>query len=355
MLPLGPLITACYASAWASLKLLDPSGKRQDILQALKETDNFMSAISETQDFERRDLARTLRRLPVKKDQRQEAWSFTIGRWLGYHCGQPNPSFEEALDLGWAIASFGLGYWENGSLSYRDSGTVRKLVLPYSPADALEILGPTNFPNQDGSIPSLKKLSLASTTTDKSVDRPVIWDLEPTLGAASSVEVTRVGFEHKQFADDRLPEWIDALEVCYHGDGQAILETLWDRLGAERSIIFYHSEEQKDMIEKAWQAWSKKNHLFESRTTPLLTPAKWFDPAKETEQKTALRKMRQMSKAFGEQDLENNSLATKINAFAAGFGTDSEVVLTCARYGLDDATTHALRATRYITGHCIFC
>ena len=344
------LAETAFAAAWASLDFWDVgSSLKSQIETELSRTANFLHTLrsaGSTRSIE--DLTRRLRLIPGVGESRTEIWAYLIGRWL---LASPlSNSHEELLQLGWPSASFGWGYWHRRQPQYRENGSVLPLAQPFSKKDAFDFFGPFQAPDDSLQLPRGESLYLASLAETKGLRASKIWALEALLGSMEGVLRTRVGLVHRQFAAPDLPEWFEAVEVYYdspYTDLVSLLKRFWGAFPTAGDLLFYQTEAQVEVCRKAWSSFQEGLPRWATPSPLQIRPVNWFEPSKAKEQKLALQGVPALKDAFSKLDLSRSHLATKVNAFAAGHGSDSDVVLLAARYGLDAGLTLALRTVRY--------
>jgi hypothetical protein len=254
------------------------------------------------------------------------------------------------VELGWPLASFGLGFWSGEPVSYLQGGRVRKLVQPFARSDAFELLGPLPLVEETQRTAPGERLVVASLTQTKGLKSPEIWKRESLLGGHRGVLLTKAGHVHRQFAGDQLPEWFEAVEVTYHPqttDLEKLLHHFWRSFDSSEELLFYENEQQKGRFLGAWESFARTQPPWAVPHEVRLKPCKWFEPAPGEKQKSALRDRPVLHRTLAKVDLAHSHLATKFNAFAGGFGEDEDVVFLAARHGLGDDLTTALRTVRY--------
>ena len=159
-----------------------------------------------------------------------------------------------------------------------------------------------------------------------------------------------MGLVHRQFAGDDLPEWFEAIEVYYHPvstDLSSLLKHFWEAFPSGGDLLFYQEAHQEPIFRKAWAEFRSSLPRWAVSQPLELRLCNWFEPAEPEKQKLALRGIPALEKCCAGLDLSKSHLATKINSIAAGYGSDQQVVLLAARYGLDDGLTLALRTILY--------
>lgn len=349
------LAESAYAAAWAALEFWDVGSAQKAKLEArLSQTAGFLETLKPEKTRPGIvALKQRLSRISAQGDSRTEVWAYLIGHWLQSTAGvTPLGGNDELTDLGWPLASFGLTFWSKDTPHYRKDGELRRLIQPFELSDAFGLFGPFERLTDRRSAQKVETLALASPVSTRGLKSPPVWDLEGMLGGVPGVVLTRTGHVHRQFAGADLPEWFEAVEVSYdpvETELEDILGKFWGTFMTHMDLLFYTSEEQKSRCFLAWRdfkaaqpAWAVPNEL-------ELRPCKWFEPAKTRDQKKALQALPVLKDACSKLDLDKSYLATKINAFASGAGSDEDVVLLAARYGLDDGLTLALRTIRYFS------
>jgi hypothetical protein len=349
------LAESAFAAAWAALDFWDADRKHKDKLEALL---SGTAAFLETLKPERHrpgihELRQRLQRISSQGESRTEVWAYLIGHWLHTSAGvQQLPDHEELADLGWPMASFGLSFWSKDAPYYRKNGELRRLVQPFDLSDAFGLYGPFEKVEDSRSLLKGEKLALASLVNTKGLHSPPVWDLEGLFGGTPGVMLTRTGHVHRQFAGDDLPEWFEAVEVTYEpgiGHPRDILFKFWNTFHATGDLLFYTTLDQREQCLQAWQEFKSNQPDWAVPHALQLRLCQWFEPAETKKQKVALQSSPVLRETCQKLDLKNSHLATKINAFASGFGEDEDVVLLAARYGLSDGLTLALRTVRYFS------
>lgn len=349
------LAESAFAAAWSALDFWDVYPAHKSRLEAnLKETAQFLETLKP--DRERPgvfQLRERLRKISPSGEKKTEVWAYLIGHWLETTCGvKPLSALEELKELGWALASFGLNYWTRGPVFYRKDGREHRLIQPFSQTDAFDLYGPFDPVPKPSSEPSGERLAVASLVTTKGLKSPPVWKLEALLGGIPGVLLTRTGHVHRQFAGADLPEWFEAVELVYQPGVESlkeILKTFWHSFSTSGDLIFYTDESQKHHCLEAWNEFRASTPTWAIPHGLELRPCNWFEPAEPKHQKTALQGVSLLRNTLQRIDLRNSHLATKVNAFAAGYGQDEEVVVAAARYGLEDGLTLALRSIRYFS------
>ncbi len=347
------LAEAAFASTWSALDFWEIETFHKNALHTeISEVANFLQTLKPDRNrpgiFELRDR---LRKISGQGESRTEVWAYLIGHWLQTHWSkEPSSQLEHLTELGWSFASFGLNFWTRGQVTYRTGKSILPLVQPFSRSDAFELFGPFSPLEEYRSRPTGEQLVFGSLTATRGLRSPVIWKLESLLGGLPGVTLTRIGHVHRQFAGDDLPEWFEAVEITYEPDGtdlESILHRFWEVYSSQGDLLFYTTPEQERRCYQAWQDFKASQPDWVVSDELFLKPCNWFEAAKKDEQKQALRKIPLLVRTLQKIDLSSSYLATKINAFAAGFGQDEDVVMLAARYGLEDGLTLALRTIRY--------
>jgi hypothetical protein len=349
------LAESAFAAAWASLDFWDAGQRDKDKIQeVLSKTAGFLETLKP--DRHRSgitDLQQRLLRISGQGDERTEVWAYIIGHWLQTNAGiQPLSVHEELSDLGWPLASFGLCFWSGETPRYRKDGALYRLIQPFELSDAFGLYGPFDRVDDSRGMPKGESLVLASLVNTKGLKSPPVWGLEGMLGGIPGVLLTRTGHVHRQFPGNELPEWFEAVEVKYepgHGQLKAILFSFWSCFHAAGDLLFYTSEEQKKLCLTAWDEFRSGQPDWAIPHNLELRPCNWFEPAETAQQKKALQSLPVLRSTFQNLDLTNSYLATKINAFASGYGEDEDVVMLSARQGFSDGLTLALRTIRYFS------
>jgi peptide methionine sulfoxide reductase MsrA len=347
------LAEAAYGAAWAGLEVWRPEQEHLQRLNSLLERNaSFLQNIkTERAGVAITDLRERLRTLKVRGAGRPAVWAWTVGSWLLETCDvEEELPYTEVAELGWPLASLGLGYWKKEAVFYRRGNRLFKLIQPYEKRYAFELLGPFDAPAEAPSFSDLQRVTFGSIRPTKGLRSPPIWKNEAFLGSIPGVVVTQVGYVHRQFAGEDLPEWFEAVDVSFdpeRTDFEKMLVSFWDKFATSEDLLFFHQPSQEKVVRKAWKRWraSKQEWCFPGELT--LKPAAWFEPATPEAQKKHLRSSKPLAEAFADFDLTGSSLATKVNSFAAGFGKDQDVVMVAARCGLDDKLTYALRTMRH--------
>ena len=346
---------SAFAAAWAALSYWrDKRGRKKEFEPLLSSTADFLENLKpEPHRPGVTHLKNRLIKISPDASKRVEVWAYLIGHWLEQTAGKKALSpMLELTDLGWPLASFGLGFWDKEAVYYRKDGRLHRLVQPFSRADAFECYGPfkplTAPPTEPGGV----SLALGSLVATRGLKAPPIWEMESLLGGIAGVTHTRTGHVHRQFPGDNLPEWFEAVEIKYqpeHTTTQQILHKFWQNFSASGDLIFYADPEQRAECLAAWHDFKATYPSWAIPHELELRPCNWFEPARANEQKKSLQSLRLLRELCSRLDLRSSHLATKLNAFAAGFGEDEDVVLLAARYGLDDGLTLALRTLRYFS------
>ena len=347
------LAEAAFASAWSALDFWEIEAFHKNALHTeLSDVANFLQTLKSNRSRPGiLELRERLRKISGQGESPTEVWAYLIGHWLQTHwSNQPSCQLERLTELGWSFASFGLNFWTRGQVTYRIGESVLPLVQPFSRTDAFELFGPFSPVEEYRSRPSGERLVFGSLTATRGLKSPVIWKLESLLGGLQGVLLTRTGHVHRQFAGENLPEWFEAVEITYEPGGadlESILHRFWQSYSSQGDLLFYTTLEQEKRCYEAWQEFRASQPDWVVNEELFLKPCNWFEAAKSEEQKQALRKIPMLVRTLEKIDFGGSHLATKINAFAAGFGTDEDVVLLAARYGLEDGLTLALRTIRY--------
>lgn len=282
-------------------------------------------------------------------------WAEVLVDWLGLQSAMAGSRLS-VEHHGWALATFGRGYWVGAAVSYLSEGKERRLVFPFSPADALEFLGGFTCPEREPPRGPTSRLTLADISATRGLESPRLWRWEGFFGAIPGVVRTELGHTHRQYLSSEHPEWLETLVVQFdpHEVGcEEILTCFWAEL-LERSglsfsqlALLYADERQRDEAFAAWTGWRDPD----CARLPLelvAHQATWFDAAEAARHKSVLRSVRVLEQAFRKSNLVQSSLAAKVNGFAAGYGRDQDVVVEAARFGLDEESTRTLRLIRYL-------
>lgn len=346
------LADVAYAAAYAALDWWASEECCRSLLQAdLERTLSFLQALKPRRDEPGvGELRARLLRAGGQGEMRQEIWSYLLGHWLYQRSASPVPEQECLVETGWAIASFGLNFWTGGPVHYKERGARRLLCQPYSRSDAYELLGPLEVIRDGGSVPDGAKLILGAVSPARGLQSPRIWQMEACLGGLAGVSLTRAGHVHRQFAALDLPEWFEAVEVTYDPgviSGRTLLTTFWANFFDAQDIVFYTDEQQRLECSQAWIEFSRSQPRWSVPEQLQVYPCNWFDVAPLKDQKQSLRQLSILHRALVKVDLRHSPLATKLNAFAGGYGSDEEVVLLAARYRLSAVFTQAIRIIRF--------
>lgn len=349
------LAESAFAAAWSALDFWDVNPAHKTRLDSkLTETAQFLETLKPDRDrpgvFQLRDR---LQRISPSGEKRTEVWAYLIGHWLQTRCGvKPLSAVEELTELGWVLASFGLNYWTRKPVFYRKDQREHRLIQPFSQTDAFDLYGPFDPVPKPSTEPTGDRLAVASLVNTKGLKSPPVWNLEALLGGIPGVLLTRTGHVHRQFAGPDLPEWFEAVEIVYQPGVEslkAILKTFWQTFSTSGDLLFYTDESQKRDCLEAWNEFRASTPTWAIPHELELRPCNWFEPAEPKHQKKALQSVSLLRNTLQRLDLRNSHLATKANAFAAGYGQDEDVVVTAARYGLEDGLTLALRSIRYFS------
>jgi len=352
------LAEAGYAAAWAALSVWHPEDHHQQRLHTTMASNAaFLQAIkSDDEPSLVADLRDRLAGVKSQGEGRLVVWAWVIGDSLRRFSGMTDPApYQEVTELGWPMASFGLSFWTREQVQYRRGCRLYNLNQPFDSRDAFELLGPFSKPQPRSLRAKLERVTFASTQAGKGLRSPQIWDHEAFLGGLPGVGLTRLGYVHRQFAGDGLAEWFPAIEVHFddHKRGyEELLQQYWEHFGKPTDLLFYHRKEHEKRAQKAWREWSGQQESWSVAERLALQPAAWFDVAESKYQKARLREFKSLGSLFEEEELATSLLATKLNAFAAGFANDQDVVMVAARWGLDDRLTYALRMLRHFGKAC---
>ena len=347
---------AAYASAWAALDHWDiDQAHKSRLYHNLSETANFLQTLKPNRNRPGvSELRQRLQKIQGQSGRGTEVWAFLLGHWLQVQSNLPPiADYETVLELGWPLASFGRNYWTKGSVKYKKGDEYFRLVQPFPKVDAFALYGPFVQPEETLKSTAGERLVFGSLKQTKGLKAPPIWSMEAELGALPEVLLTRVGHVHRQFAGNDLPEWFEAVEVTYDPKGadlEAMLHQFWSKFSATGDLLFFTTEEQRQRCQAAWETFKQTLPEWAVPNDLTLHPCNWFEAAPPQKQKQALQKLALLERTFAKLDLSNSYLATKVNAIAAGCGTDEDVVLLTARYGLDAGLTLALRTIRYFVG-----
>lgn len=346
---------AAFAAAWAALDYwdIDPTAKRR-LHQKLSQTSDFLSALRpERQKPGIEGLKERLLRCSPIGAQKIEVWAYLLAHWVERNCGLSALSAREQLiHQGWPLASFGMGYWKKDPVYYLEGDRFQKLVMPYAREDAFELLGPFPELEEPRGTPVLSRVMFGSLTPAKGLRSPRIWSMESRLGGIPGVWLTRNGGVHRQFAGFNLPEWFDAVEVAFDPKKVSLdhlLQDFWQSFHTQGDLLFYTEPGQKEQCLQSWQRFVADQPSWAVGQPLELHPCKWFEPARPEQQKLALRKRPVLLRTLAKIDLSASHLATKFNALADGYGSDRELVMLSARYGLSDGLTMALRTILYFS------
>ncbi len=282
-------------------------------------------------------------------------WAQVLVDWLNVQSAMSGSVV--SLDYhGWALASFGLGYWQEGTVLYRCEGEERRLVSPFAAEDALELLGGFTRPEPEPPRGPTARLTLADISPTRGLESPRLWGWEGFLGALPGVVRTEVGHTHRQYLSSEQPEWLETLVVQFdphETSSREIVLGFWGELVNRSGFSFTQlavlctDEDQEREVTEAWSTWRDPD-------SPRLPPslfvrqATWFDVAPAREHKRSLQGVRILKQAFAKANLARSSLAAKVNGFAEGHGNDQDVVVEAARFGLDEESTRTLRLIRYL-------
>lgn len=354
---LFPLVVAeaAYAAAWASLDLQPSDEHRRSKLQdLLHRTAGFLHSLKpDRSQSSASQLRERLLRIGGQGDSRTEIWAYLLGHWVQTACGVKAPAkHEELLELGWSPASFGLGYWTGATVLYRRRGELHRLILPFERKDALELLGPFETLTDSIRQPSGQRVMLASLSATRGLNSPPLWKLECMLAGFKGVALTKTGHVHRQFAGADLPEWFEAIEVTYHKSELALGDLLipfWRTFHSGGDLVFYTEPSQRKECLVAWKRFVATQPSWAVSKQLMLQEGTWFDPAPPENQKLALLGYSVLQRPLSGLDLTHSYLATKLNAFAGGHGSDEDVVLLAARFGLSPGLTTTLRTIRYFS------
>lgn len=350
------LAESAYAAAWASLAFWDADQRDKNKLEeVLSRTASFLDTLKPE---DRRpgicDLKRRLERISGQGEARTEVWAYLVGHWVQTAAGiEPISAPQELADLGWPLASFGLGFWSQTTPTYRKQGELYRLAQPFELSDAFGLYGPFDKVVDSQGIPRGDRLVLASLVNTKGLRSPLVWELEGLFGGLPGVVLTRTGHVHRQFPGDDLPEWFEAVEITYESDDKYLKEILfnfWRFFHAKGDLVFHTTQSQRAPCLEAWREFVSGQPEWAVSQQLQLKLCNWFEPADKTHQKKALQRLTVLRETFQKLDLKTSYIATRVNAFASGFGQDEDVVLLAARYGFSDGLTLALRTIRYFGG-----
>ena len=350
------LAESAFAAAWAALDGWAVNASHKSRLEAsLEETAQFLETLKPEERPGIFQLKERLQRISPTGDKKTEIWAYLIGHWLQTVSGvTPLSERERLAELGWPLASFGLNFWTRTPVYYRKDDQLHRLVQPFSQSDAFNLYGPFAPVAEPLAKATGARIAVASLVNTKGLKAPPVWQLEPLLGGIPGVLVTRTGHVHRQFAGQDLPEWFEAIEILYQPGEERlkeILKTFWATFSTTGDLLFYTDDAQKQVCLEAWAEFRASNPNWAVPHDLELRPCNWFEAAEPKNQKSALGNLSLLSDTFRKIDLGTSHLATKVNAFAAGFGRDEDVVMLAARYGLEDGLTLALRTIRYFSGN----
>ncbi len=346
---------AAYAAAWASLSL-QPTNHHclPHLRQHLQQTANFLHSLKPDRSRPgAADLRERLLKMGGQGHFRQEIWAYLLGDWIRKASGSAvQLTHEDLLEIGWPVASFGLGYWLGRPIFYRLREEFHRLVLPFERKDALEILGPFETLTDPGRPPSGQRLMLASPRLTQGLRPSPLWKLESMIAGNKGVLLTKTGHVHRQFASEDLPEWFEAIEVTFkkgETDLDALLISVWNTFHRGRDLLFYTEDSQRSECLQVWRRFAASQPEWAVSHPLMLHQGTWFDPAPPQKQKQALTELGFLRHSLGGLNLTQSHLATKLNAFAGGYGRDEDVVILAARYGLSAGLTTTLRLIRYFS------
>lgn len=353
--PLYPLLVAdaVYAAAWAALDFWEVDARHRSALHdQLEKTASFLHLLKPDRTRnETATLKRRLQKICGQGEARTEVWAYLLGHWLQTACDiAPSRTPTELTDLGWPLASFGLSFWSQDQVYYREQGQLHKLVCPFTSNDAFDVLGPFEKLVEPGHQPVGAKIFLASLSPTPGLRIPKIWKFEAMLGGVPGVLLTQNGHIHRQFAATELPEWFEAVEVTYdrtRTDLTELLVSFWSAFHDSGDLLFYSDTDQRKECLEAWSMFRRSQPSWAISETLQLHRGSWFDPAPSKKQKLALQERSFLLRSTDGIDFQQSHLATKLNAFVAGFSSDDDVVLLAARYALSAGLTTALRSARY--------
>lgn len=358
-LALLPAAEAAFAATWAALSLTEePEHKGcQLVAELLGEDAHFLSTIkNDEMDNAIEVLKDELLLFQADDGGRSTAWAWKIGAWLQRVCHLPQGlEFKDLVELGWPFASFGLGFWGQEEVQYRRGDQFFKLTQPFERKDAFALLGEFDVPSEISAPAGALSVTFACSAPTKGLKEPPLWKYEALLGALSGVHLTQTGYVHKQFDAPEMPEWLEAIRVFFH-PGQVnlskVLETLWNEPEARSDLVFLESHPAMLEADLAFRAWQRENRCYGLPREVDIRTFQWFEVAESKLQKSHLRDSRALNQAFRGVDLRKSLLATKVNAFLGGYGTDNDVVLESARHGLTAQSTYILRTLRKFVRWC---
>lgn len=341
-----------YAAAWAALDEWEiEESHKCNLHRHLSSTATFLQTLKPNRNrpgiFE---IRARLQKIRGQGANRTEVWAYVIGHWLQEHRTlESSLGYENLLELGWPLASFGATFWTQDPVQYRKDQQLLPLVQPFQKADAFSLFGPFSAIDSPRPAPTGERLVFGSLEETRGLKEPRLWRLEAKLAAVPGVRLTTVGHVHRQFAGD-LPEWFEAIEITYDPRGadlESLLHHFWEHFSSSGDLLFYTNDAQEHRCRQAWETFKAKLPDWAVPNQLHLKPCNWFEAAASKRQKSHLRGLPLLEQTFSHLDLARSHLATKVNAFAGGCGTDEEVVLLAARYGLDDGLTLALRTIRH--------
>ena len=185
------------------------------------------------------------------------------------------------------------------------------------------------------------------------------WGPEARFGALPGVIRTRVGYAGGESCSptyEDLGEHMETVQVDYDPDVvsyASLLDVFWDSHSPEfrafrrqyASAIFFHDAAQQEVARESLerQKRARRWRLFARKLYTEVLPYKTLHPAEGYHQKYRLRQqrllLREFEDAYTEEEFVESSLATKLNAYVAGYG---DAIANLADMGLSRAATSYL-------------
>jgi len=179
------------------------------------------------------------------------------------------------------------------------------------------------------------------------------WGCDSLFGAQKGVIRTAVGYSGGQQPNPTYRNIMDHTEVIQihfipsEITYEKLLNLFWDhheyglttKIKTQyRSVIFYHSDEQKSKAEVSLQEMIPK--VSPEVIITKIEPAGKFYPAEDYHQKYRLQMHKDLCNSLGlnSELLQKSQIAAKVNGYLVGLGKESEVKRNLVGFGLNEET-----------------